>query len=320
MGPRALSAAAAVAPGYTVRPARADDAPAVAGLWLACDLHDFGTPAADEQEVHEEWDHPGFDLERDTWLVLDPEGGMAAYAQVSDHGDALEAFALVHPEQRGRGLGAAALAFTERRATAGRPAGVALRHITTGVDERAKDLLLKAGYSPIRHFWHMEGELSLPYPDPPAPPDGFDVRTFVPGEDGPILYRIVEASFARHWGWVAEPYDSWKRRLDRPTFDPSLTFFATHGLQEIGALIADERIGMGWVTTLGVLEEWRGRGLGELLLRHAFAAFARRGWTRTGLSVDSSNETGATRLYERVGMRVVRQFDAYRRVLEPIRP
>ena len=53
---------------------------------------------------------------------------------------------------------------------------------------------------------------------------------------------------------------------------------------------------------LAVRPSWRGRGLGEALLRAAFAEFRRRGVATVGLKVDADNPTGAVRLYERVGM------------------
>jgi mycothiol synthase len=83
-----------------------------------------------------------------------------------------------------------------------------------------------------------------------------------------------------------------------------------------GALIAaaEDEV-LGWVHTIGVRRPWRGRGIGESLLRHSLAAFAARGLTKAGLGVDSENETGATRLYERVGMRVSRRYDSFRKVL-----
>ena len=41
------------------------------------------------------------------------------------------------------------------------------------------------------------------------------------------------------------------------------------------------------------------------------AIFYRRGKPRVGLMVDSDRLTGATRLYERAGMRVYNRFHAY---------
>jgi ribosomal protein S18 acetylase RimI-like enzyme len=66
---------------------------------------------------------------------------------------------------------------------------------------------------------------------------------------------------------------------------------------------------LGWIASLGVRPRWRGRGLGESLLRAAFRELHAKGLRVVGLGVDSANETGALRLYERVGMRVVRRAD-----------
>jgi ribosomal protein S18 acetylase RimI-like enzyme len=62
----------------------------------------------------------------------------------------------------------------------------------------------------------------------------------------------------------------------------------------------------GHVNLLGVRRAWRRQGLGEALLLRSFEAFRQRGLTRGTLGVDASSPTGATRLYERAGMRVYR--------------
>ena len=55
-----------------------------------------------------------------------------------------------------------------------------------------------------------------------------------------------------------------------------------------------------------LIETGRRQGLGEALLLRSFAHFRSRGFTRGTLGVDASSVTGATRLYERAGMRVYR--------------
>ena len=72
---------------------------------------------------------------------------------------------------------------------------------------------------------------------------------------------------------------------------------------------------MGFVGAIGVLRPWRRLGLGRALLLHAFVELYRRGERRIGLGVDAENATGATRLYESVGMRVAWQADTYERTL-----
>ena len=56
---------------------------------------------------------------------------------------------------------------------------------------------------------------------------------------------------------------------------------------------------------LAVAKEFRGRGLGRLLLQTAFATYAAKGCTAVGLGVDMTNPTGAYRLYESVGLQPV---------------
>ena len=75
------------------------------------------------------------------------------------------------------------------------------------------------------------------------------------------------------------------------------------------------RFGSGWVDTRRHAGAWRGKGLGRALLLSAFGEFYRRGERRVALAVDAGNETGATQLYESVGMRVAWQADIYEKRL-----
>ncbi|MCO1575317.1 GNAT family N-acetyltransferase [Crossiella sp. SN42] len=71
----------------------------------------------------------------------------------------------------------------------------------------------------------------------------------------------------------------------------------------------------GWVKWLGVLPAHRGRGLGRALLAGAFAAYAEEGLGKAGLGVDTTNPTGAYRLYESVGMTPAYLTNIYRQVI-----
>lgn len=66
-------------------------------------------------------------------------------------------------------------------------------------------------------------------------------------------------------------------------------------------------------SVLAVRKPWRKRGLGLALVQHSFVDFFKRGKARVGLGVDAANLTGATRLYEKAGMRASRQFDVYKK-------
>ena len=80
---------------------------------------------------------------------------------------------------------------------------------------------------------------------------------------------------------------------------------------------ADGDAEMGWIGSLGVLREYRHRGLATALLHQSFGDFYRRGKKRVGLGVDAQNLTGALRLYQGVGMRVARQYNIYEKELRP---
>ena len=102
-------------------------------------------------------------------------------------------------------------------------------------------------------------------------------------------------------------------------FDPTLWFLAMDGDEMAGVSLCVPKLTedpeMGLVNVLGVRRPWRGRGLGLALLQHSFVELHKRGAKRVSLGVDASSLTGATRLYEKAGMSVTRQFDAYRKVL-----
>ncbi len=73
----------------------------------------------------------------------------------------------------------------------------------------------------------------------------------------------------------------------------------------------------GWIHTLGVRKAYRRRGLGQALLLHTFRALQQRGVPAAYLFVDAANKTGATHLYQRVGMRVELEITHYEIELRP---
>jgi ribosomal protein S18 acetylase RimI-like enzyme len=57
------------------------------------------------------------------------------------------------------------------------------------------------------------------------------------------------------------------------------------------------------VDKLGVLEKFRGLGLGKLLLQWGIAHAAEKGYKTVGLGADTGNESGALQLYENQGFK-----------------
>src|SRR5262249_41638347 len=158
------------------------------------------------------------------------------------------------------------------------------------------------------YFWRMVIDLDEPVPEV-GDPEGIRIRPFELGRDDRGVYEAFEESFQDHWGHVTRPYEEWhEHRIGAREFDPSLWLVGGEGDQVHGALAGWVMGGEGLVGTLGVRRAWRGRGIAFALLTRSFGVFAGRGLPAVSLFVDGQNPTGATRLYEKAGMRVIRQY------------
>lgn len=134
----------------------------------------------------------------------------------------------------------------------------------------------------------------------PAWPQGISTRTFEM-DDAAALHALLEHGYARGGGSVSA-FDSWLPYITTDQeFDPAVVFLAEADGDLAGAALCWTSA---FVKDLVVHESWRRRGLGEALLRQVFATFAERGADSVVLKVHSDND-GAIRLYERVGMRLV---------------
>jgi mycothiol synthase len=218
----------------------------------------------------------------------------------------------VHPQARGRGIGSHLLDLAESWA---RERGLARLHAHV-VNDDGRRLVEERGHQLVRYFWRMEIDLAKEPAEPEAPA-GFELRAYRPGEDDERLHAMHQEAFAEHWEFTPQPLQKWlKWRIERSDYSPELWRLALDGEEVAGAALCFGERHLGWVLDLAVGSPWRKRGLGLALLRSGFGALWRRGHTHVGLEVDSENETGATRLYERAGMHVTRRYATYEKRLE----
>ncbi len=303
--------------GYQARPATlADLEPAVAMLnaasraLLGVDTHTLANWTR-------EWNMPGWDLSTDTQLVLALDGSVAGLTQVWDFEPHTtpEIWGRVHPDHLNRGLGTYMLRWAEARcapAVYRAPAGarVAARQWINNMDTGTHALLRAEGYDLARHNRRMVIQLDAL---PPAPrwPAGVSVRSFVPGQDDRAALTVVRECFSDHWGYVEEPFEEDLKRWQYftstdPEFDPTLRLLAIADGRIIGtsyaSLKVDDDPTLAWIATVGVVRPWRRRGLAQALILATFGALYERGRRKIGLGVDADSLTGATRLYEKVGM------------------
>ena len=146
--------------GLTSRPATAADATAIFELVAACETADDGAVEVDEDDFAVAFGRHGFDLAKDTVLILDGEQ-LVAWAELyrsRSEGD-------VRPSHRGRGIGSQLLRWIELRARAHGDA--VARQTTSDANTGARDLFLSNGYEASFVSWIIRIELD----EPPEPPD-----------------------------------------------------------------------------------------------------------------------------------------------------
>ena len=308
---------------FKLRPAQWSDVNAVAQLiYDVCEADGDTTVAVTPEELKHEWQNPGFILERDAFLVETSDGRIAGFEEFSSgHKNAiLHTDGYVHPDFKGRGIGTALLRRVEQRARetmalAEHDVRVSLR---SGIDNRdpgSHELHRTEGYQPLRYHWRMEVILNGA-PAAPELPEGVELRPFVKGEHDVAVWQAQNESFRDHWGSHDVTLEEFSHsRFDDPEFDPTLWKVAWDGDEIAGFSINRYRMGIGWIRTLGVRRPWRKRGLGEALLLHSFAEFYKRDMKTIGLGVDAQNPTGATRLYQKVGMYAASEFVTYEKEL-----
>jgi ribosomal protein S18 acetylase RimI-like enzyme len=175
------------------------------------------------------------------------------------------------------------------------------------LDTKLIDGWAKFGFTLLRRYFTMRMPISSDFERTQI--EGLVIEPFdtTDPDQQRDWHRIHQDSFQNHFGFQARPFDSWiTKALTENTFDPNGVFRAsvdgrTVGFCECADEFVEER--RGYISALGVAQNDVGHGYGEALLRHGIAYCASRGFDSVELGVDTANESGALRLYEKVGFR-----------------
>ena len=135
--------------------------------------------------------------------------------------------------------------------------------------------------------------------DPPAAwPDGVSLIP-VSGVDPAALHAILLVAYANGFGTVAGYSDWWPNLISDPEYDSALFLVAADRQGHPVALVQSWT--SGFIKDVAVASSWRGKGVGEALMRETFSAFAHRGHHHVDLKVMADNAAALT-LYRRLGM------------------
>ena len=284
-----------------------DDAPAVLEVLIARDIADTGEPDYTLDDLLQEWHLADVDLSADA-RVAELDGEIAGYGIVRRQG----AVVAVDPRCEGRGVGRALLEWSELRdRERGRSAH---RHYIGAADVEARELLTSAGYTLLRSYWRMVRELTGS--EQPGPePGGVRLRALDLTADAAAVHALDDLAFSTVPDYNQSTFAQFRdEHLAAHDLDPALSVIAVADGSMAGFALtrvwSEERVG--FVDVLAVHPEQQGRGLGSVLLRHAFARYAAAGLREAQLGVATDNPR-ALGLYERVGMRQSFRFDVYER-------
>lgn len=313
--------------GYTARPPRMEDVEAATAMLNVYSTRMFGAAEHREMHLRGEWEMEQWDYQKFVRLVIAPDGSIAGfidYFNIAAPFVRSHFWARVHPDHWGRGIGTALARWGEANARldvdkAPADAQVKLGTGIAATDPAAYQLLTSLGFEENRRFWRMEITFNGQQPPEPVWADGITVRAIQSREDEMEAYKVVRASFKDHWGYIDSPFEEawerWSHFTFNDEYDASCRFIALDGDQIVGISMnttyspGDDNVA--WIGTLGVLCEYRGKGIAKALLNHSFREFYARGKTGVGLGVDAASLTGATKLYESVGMHVSREFISF---------
>lgn len=170
------------------------------------------------------------------------------------------------------------------------------------------EALTDDGWTVVHSYTRLTADLAnsrVPNPKPGLHIDRGDPAT---------VHAVIEDAVAGHWNHQRRDFaDFLADQESRAGHDPALWLLAEQDGVPAGAIICRAPKDRAWVAWLGVLPQFRGRGIAAALLAAGFARLADRGHDTVGVDVDTHNETGAVEVYRRAGMRVLGTADQWHR-------
>lgn len=224
-------------------------------------------------------------------------GDVLGYAQAVWEDSGPVAALVVDPDSRRQGIGAALW----RALAAEIP--VPLRVWASGDGSAARALAASQGLVAVRTLLVLGRSLTGDLP-PTAPPPGFTLRTFRPGQDEEAWLAVNARAFAGHPEQGAMTRADLAQRMAEPWFDADGFFLAVRDADEgvVGFHWTKREPGSaaGEVYVIGVDPTAGARGLGTPLLGAGLRHLRTVGATFVDLYVEADNER-ALALYHRFG-------------------
>lgn len=286
-----------------------DEIKDVFDFMCANDIAEYGEPDSDFGDLEDEWKET--DLKRDVW-ILKENGRICGYSLVSGEGDRFHMDLYAHNDHTPAGwidrlIEPALERVKEKKGN--NPDKVRLTVYSCNVNRGVGEALRRYGFSV--HTWHyrMQVDFSGPMEAVEWPQD-FCIGPYTPDAEEE-LYNLIKSTF----DWQEHempPIEDWRKHLFRGgRFDPDYFVLVRKDGKLVGAALSYNEGPWGWIRQLAVSKDLQGQGFGSKLLRHMFHIYQQAGKKSVALGVASLNQN-AFQFYERVGMKMTREFGEYR--------
>lgn len=294
----------------------ASDAQAILSLQRVVESHDRIPYRTTESEILELFDAA---VPHSACGAFDTSGNLIAYGFVRVQITELATVratcsGAVHPQWRDKALGTTIVVWqgdTARYllAHSGFEGPAQIVHFADETAEEMIDILVRRGFTARRWYTQMRRDVRQDIPlvqlgqyltiEPWSPAWSDQAR------------RAHNKAFLDYGQLTAVTPEQWERKVSAVV--PEWSFVAvdrsTDRARVAGFILAskweEDWPALGWregyIEALGVLSEWRGRGVGRSLLAHSMLAFRAAGMDFAGIDVDHDAPTGAQRLYAEIG-------------------
>jgi ribosomal protein S18 acetylase RimI-like enzyme len=121
-----------------------------------------------------------------------------------------------------------------------------------------------------------------------------------------IWHKLHQNSFSKHFGFAPRELEKWSELVIDASTDSNGVFIAFKDGEPVGFCQCNDEYAednKGNISILGVAQESQGLGIGEALLQTGIVYSASKGYDTLELNVDTGNESGALKLYEKVGFK-----------------
>jgi ribosomal protein S18 acetylase RimI-like enzyme len=303
--------------GLRVTQLQTDQTPALTALVQDMERAYFGRTETNQTEIRGVLASPELRGTRNTAGLWDGHaliGALLAFDGL-EHGRGLHCDLFLHPAGPQRRAVAECLLRSGEAFARTLPfgAGDYLKCESFAGDPDVPAALEDRGFQQHRTYLRMRLDFDAP-PETGSLAPGLITRRMT-DDDWPAMHSVITRAFRDHYDSHPLPLDLFRQDTVNDTTDFDRWRLVFDGDACVAVCIASKRYaahGLGYVENLGVLREYRGRGVAKYLLRDAFARDHAAGFSGTSLHCDATNPTGAAELYESVGMRRDQEYRAWR--------